>query len=334
MYGGSEKNGLVRALVGLCLCALSSPLCGQPKSTFVIERDIPARLSPFTAWNGRKIIGVDTGGSQFSPAPVIYSIDPNEPYRRREEFLFTIPESNGINISSTIAGSPDGAVALFGSAYTNDSRGTTFLAWISPDRKRQVVTRVWPYSAYAIAIAADGAIWMAGFLKDVDNTRTVADGVLRRYEPNGRMAASWVVQAKGNRRMPRATTLGSFLMASKDRVAWLTAGGEYIEFSLDGMEITRLQGPEWVDFDRGASRQTWHLSGVALSPENDAALCIARGDTWQVLVLDRQRRSWSSALGDQKGWADLVGFDGQRLVTVIGSGELGTVRLLNRSEAR
>ncbi len=313
--------------VGLCVYA---PAGAQSRSTFVHERDVRVRLTPQAAWNGRKIIGVEST-SVFSRSHLLYSIDPANPYGDRQEFLFTIPESSGTHIVA-FSGTPDGAIALAGSAYTDDSRGTAFLAWISPDRKEQLVTRISPYAALEMAMAADGKIWTAGFLRDSETFREDHD-VIRRYEPGGRLIGSWKVRAKIKPGQPDATA-GSFLMASSDRVGWLTLGGEYIEFSLEGTELNRFLAPDWVNLkSAGANKENWYLSGAALSPDNELALCIARLDTWQVLILDRQRRTWTpSDLVGLKGWAKLMGFDGQRLIMFLQLGDAGTIGLYRRAE--
>jgi hypothetical protein len=149
-----------------------------------------------------------------------------------------------------ISASRAGEIAVIGSAYTSDGRGTTFVGRILADRQHQTITRVWPYCPMAVTFAADGTIWTIGHLKDDANTTIRAYSVLRRFDASGKMLGSTNVS------LAERTTQGlSHLRSSPDRVGWLTHGLEYIEFSLDGNEIARYDGPE------GASDRD--ISGMA-----------------------------------------------------------------------
>jgi len=57
------------------------------------------------------------------------------------------------------------------------------------------------------------------------------------------------------------TAAASFLRASRDRIGWFTRGPEYIEFSLNGLEIGR--------YDRPAGAGEWDITGIAISDENE-----------------------------------------------------------------
>jgi hypothetical protein len=322
------------------LVAGAAGLRGQPRAMFVPDREIPARLPINGAtpiWRGGALLGVEKSDAK---APVLYLVDRGG---RREEFLFSIPESSWIGISG-IALAEDGTIGLCGGATTAEAIGTRFIAIISPDHKRQTLIRTWPYQAQQIALAPDGTIWTAGVITDDANTRVVVYNVLRRYERSGKLLASWSVRAKARAQMgPNAVDSSHpYLMASRDRVGWLSNGGEYFEYSLDGREIGQYAPPAGVVFGWPGANDTFnhpdlsersapHVLDAALSQNNDLLLCAFKGDnsrTWQLLRLDRESRTWVPATAEQKGWPSVAGFDGDDPVLLPGVGELGRIQHL------
>jgi hypothetical protein len=106
------------------------------------------------------------------------------------------------------------------------------------------------------------------------------------------------------------------LTSSRDRVGWFT-GEEYIEFSMDGSEIGRYDGPE------GATERD--IAGVALNEDNDVvAARFGRGKA-EFVILNRELRTWN-AISLPKDyapkWAQLLGFDGTTLVVYTTNGTL------------
>jgi hypothetical protein len=256
-------------------------------------------------WDGERLLGYF---SNHTNGPVIYTIDRDG---RRDEMLFTFQDAGRIDLSG-IAGSREGEIAVIGSAFTADSRGTSFLARISPDRKRQIVTRVWPYCPSVVTLASDGTLWTIGHLKDNENTRVLAWNVLRRFDRSGKLIGSTTLSVK--RREPVET---SHLRASLDRVGWFTLDNEYLEFSLDGSEIGRYDGPD------GASQRD--ITGIALDDQNDVVVgWFGKGKT-QFVVLDREARVWRPLQLPKEyapTWAMPLGFDGTTLVTDSKNGTL------------
>ena len=129
--------------------------------------------------------------------------------------------------------------------------------------------------------------------------------------------------------MGRHPAMNSFLFSSRDRVGWYTAAGEYVEFSLDGDEIGRYQGPAGLD----------RPDGVAISEDNDVVLGDFRATREspappdagapQFLVLDRSSGEWipvSLPEGQAPRWAHVLGFDGTTLVATSINGKLTRYR--------
>ena len=114
-----------------------------------------------------------------------------------------------------------------------------------------------------VTITSDGNVWTIGRLHDDDNTRVLEECVLRRYDPSGKLLDSRILTAKPGKDLSgRHPAISSSLFSSPDRVGWFTTAGEYIEFSLDGHEIGRYQGPTGLD----------RPDGVAISEDNDVVL--------------------------------------------------------------
>ncbi len=257
-------------------------------------------------WDGERLLGYV---NNHTNGPVIYAIDRDG---RRDEMLFTFQDAGRINLYG-IAGSRDGEVAVIGSAFTADSRGTSFFARISPDRKRQIVTRVWPYCPGAVTLAADGTLWTIGLLKDDENTRVLERYVLRRFDRSGKLITSTTLSVKGREQVPM-----SHLRASLDRVGWFTLSNEYLEFSLDGSEVGRYDGPD------GATERD--ITGIALGDRDDIVIGWFGKGKAQFVTLDRETRAWKPLqLPKEKyatTWARPLGFDGTTLVTTSTNGTL------------
>ncbi|MFB3778776.1 MAG: hypothetical protein ACE141_14255 [Bryobacteraceae bacterium] len=206
-----------------------------------------------------------------------------------------------------VAGGSDGALALIGYALTTDPQRAFFLAWISPDRAQQNVTRLNPYVAEAVAIAADGSIWTAGLVNIDDN---IPDhDVIRRFDRSGKLLGAFF---PWNADRPRAHPAGSsYLLPSRDRVGWYFPMGKgYVEFSLEGKILGQFRGLEKDDRQR--------ITGAALSEDNK--LVVSRRDyeakKWEAFALNRTARSWTPVqvpLGSGQG-SRVLGFDGEDLL--------------------
>jgi hypothetical protein len=127
----------------------------------------------FPRCNAGRLVGYE---GKSIDAPVVYTIDRDG---RRDEFLFTIPDGKFLEITDVAIGR-DGAIGVVGLAFTPDGRGSWFVARLSPDGKRQTVTRVWPYCPMRAVIAADGSLWTMGRIENEEGTRALAEPVLRR----------------------------------------------------------------------------------------------------------------------------------------------------------
>jgi hypothetical protein len=304
--------------------AFALSLYGQITSqrpTFMYDRDVQTSFiwSEQPRWDGQILVGYD---KNHSPGPIIYSIDREG---RREETLLDIPGAAHINLFD-IAASREGEIAVVGDAITADTLGATFLVRISADRKQQTITRVWPYCPAVITFVPDGTLWTIGHTKDYENTRDLDLYVLRRFDRTGRMLSSSTQHVRG-----WATAQTSVLRSSLDRVGWMNLGGQYIEYSFDGSEIGRYEGP--VGFLTAfASRQTGpqrpdlgDIKGMAIDDADSVVVGVFKNRRAEIEVLDRETRTWiPAALPTEYApkWVRVLGFDGSTLVTYSQNGIL------------
>ena len=293
-----------------------APAPAQASPRFVLHSEASVRLPlelVLPIWSGRSMLGLEINSSNQA---LIYSVDRDG---NREEVWVAIPDAGFIRIYC-LAGTPDGAIVASGSAYFSN-KAATFLAWISPDRKQQIVTRVWPYIPDAITTAPDGTVWAVGRIRDEANRWGDIQNIMRHYDRSGRMLGSWTLKPKRIlKRMAGDGTMVSYLVAAGDRIGWVTNAGEYIEYSPYGVELDRFNGPAGVEIEEP------RLTGAALSSENELFVSVQsnkpRGGGSQILALDRRTGTWLSALPELKG--ELAGVDGQLLV-VTTVGELAKV---------
>ena len=246
-------------------------------------------------WRGGLLLHVENNPS---PTPVIDVTDRHGAHRH---VSFELPDSNNVFLHSPGAGE-DGSIVVAG----EDQHGPAFLAWISPDRKQRFVIPTPGFRADEVTIAADGAIWAVGNRAGVTN-------VIQRYSTSGTLLSSRRVSDARS-----ATGLGnSWLVAAPDRVGWMTNGRQYIEFSLDGAELRRLDGPP-------AGATFPHFQGVGLSRDGDLVVSERLGSAVAILALDRASLAWSPvSLPDRTEASSIVlGFDGDTLVATVGNGVL------------
>jgi hypothetical protein len=256
-------------------------------------------------WTNDRLAGCE----MCQGAPILYTVDRTG---NRETVTLDIAESSYVTAYDVAAGA-DGSIAAVGSAISGDSRTGTFIVWVSPDRSRQVVTRVWPFAPHVVAVAPDGTIWAVGAVGN-DSHRMVYPNVLRHYAPSGQLLTSTiVVGAKRSKTGVSNVGEASTLMTSTDRVGWLTSACQYLEFSSGGVELGRYNCPAGYT----AINQ---LGGSALSPSDDLVVGAKQAAPLAPLELDRATGEWKAVpvLQDSGKTNEILGFDGLTLITRAG----------------
>jgi hypothetical protein len=303
-------------LIGVLLLAGSIPAQSvrtyAPETAEPTARRIPAifemtgTLPPH--WSGQALIGVEDNQSN---GPLIYLIDRDG---GRDHFSFAIPDA-GIIYVHGLAMSPDGTVAIVGGAVSGDSRAASFVALVPPGRKGQTVVRTWPYVPWAVAFVPDGSLWTVGNTFHDTADRLVKVNIMSHFDSAGKLLGSFPVKSRLG--PGREVTQNSLLRASSDRIGWFTSGMEYIEFSFDGRELGRYEGPE--------TRAAMIWASLALSGDNEVlfgTIQDAKRATW---TLDRETHRWIPVQFQDtslSAWGHLLGFDGGTLVTTAGLHEM------------
>jgi hypothetical protein len=116
----------------------------------------------------------------------------------------------------------------------------------------------------------------------------------------------------------------SKLRSSADRVGWLTGAAQYLEFSFDGNETGRFEGPPFrSEKPLGSVLQV--LIYLALSERNEVVVG-GESPISSLWILNRDARQWTAVKvsGEQIGQsARLLGFDGDELIVDIETSNRG-----------
>jgi hypothetical protein len=165
---------------------------------------------------------------------------------------------------------------------------------------------------------AKGIIWAAGHIINEENGWVAAGGLVRRYSADGVMLSSTQVREVDGTETSWSQ-LSSVLMASKNRVGWLTASTEYIEFTLDGAISERFPGLWPISKRTRNLKSIGDLLGWGLSQNNDLILEKVQDQRGlvEVVALDRMSRAWipvSLPAHSPVHPGRVLGFDGVTLV--------------------
>jgi hypothetical protein len=264
----------------------------------------------YAVWSGGAFVFIQ---DRFSGAPLFQFFDRNG--KQISQFTFSIPGASLINIyDNSISLGLDGSLAIVGTAYSDDSRGGLFVAWVSQDRQEQTIIRTSPFFPHTVTIASDGTIWVAGDdTKKRHEESDFSQFLIRRYDKKGKLLGSFIPWASlRTDDPPFPPTVHSVLLPLKDRVGWYSPGSHtYIEFSLDGSVIDRL---------KSAPHPKEDITYVAVCSDGSLFASTRTGASdghqtaWGIFTLDRQRGEWSLISRNEK-WGMLFGCDGTRLAS-------------------
>ena len=237
----------------------------ERSTIFKRGQELPIRDQSQPRWAGKYLVEVQDIESKTP----LFNLTDAAGYKER--VTFQLPDTAYITALQYNVGA-DGSIAVAGGALNGKSGGAKFIAWISPDRKRQTVIQAYPLVPEAVAIASDGAIWTAGTLFDDEKRAAIAYDVIRRYGPSGNLLSSVPVPGLRPGRGAARAAGYSQLQASGDRVGWFTGGDQYVEFSLDGKEIGRFEGPPgWGE--PGMPMPESVFDRLAVSTVNQVVVC-------------------------------------------------------------
>lgn len=288
------------------LCAMNVAAEPGHENTVSISRAIPMPFNlvhgNFAEWTAGNLIAVEDRWSA-SPTLITFDRDGNQISR----FSFTIPGAGLINLyDNSVAAGKDGALAVVGTVYSNDSRGAAFVAWVSPDRRHQTLIRLTSFFPESVAMTSDGTIWVSGYQKGTPPIEHAYNRhqLVLRYDRSGKLLGSIAPLLN----IPDSTVAGrppSILVSWGDGVGWYYRREQaYVEFSLDGSVVHRFKGPE-------------HHGVFTLAACNNGSVFAAskNGTNWGIFSLNREQGAWTFTPRQEK-WGDLLGCDGTRLVSI------------------
>jgi len=201
---------------------------------------------------------------------------------------FSIPGARSMILFAWDRGA-QGDIGVAGSFTDGEGRGTSFIAWLSPDESQSAVIRTGTYLTRKLSVAPDGTIWTAG----AESLPSQDLGVIRHFDHSGTLLASFIPQSTfANRLIPRSPR--NRLEASKDRIAWYSPeAGRYVEVSLAGELIADLSVPapgilnEGYGFAFTVSNEAY-LTAIS----DDVSNLTPNGRVLGVYMLDKIAHAW------------------------------------------
>jgi hypothetical protein len=235
----------------------------------------------------------------------------------------------------------DGTIGISGSAVDSDGRAAAFVAWISPDGAIAQIVRTGLYRPAMVAVAPDGTLWTVGKQNIPGGSNSPAGtsqlipdpGVIQHFDRTGKTLGSFVPLSTIRNPLTISGSRNT-LRVSKDRIAWYSVDGRYVEISLTGSLLTDIA----VDLPGGDPMSP--NIGFALTDEGDAFLSAPypasspRGLTVVsplerigIFMLDKSARTWKPVYQpniaaawqpEPNGPPYIYGVDGRRLVVMSG----------------
>jgi hypothetical protein len=230
--------------------------------------------------------------------PLIWLINRNG----QQTVPFTIPGARTMLLYDWDRGA-DGTIGMSGYAADSDGRFSAFIAFISPNEWESHVIRTLGYRPAKVAVAADGTLWASGceYVISANGRPTSAlipgAGVIRHFDRSGKLLGAYIPQSTVGGPLI-LSSWQSGLRASRDRVAWLSVDGRFVEITLDGKVTTDMAVPV-------PGGESTEITGFALTDGGDAFISVVRpidedrntpGEIVAVYVLDRSSNNWKPVL--------------------------------------
>jgi hypothetical protein len=261
-------------------------------------------------------------------SPLIWMLSPSGD----KSLPFSVPGAESTLIYDCDRAS-DGTIGISGSAADSDGRVAGFVAWISPNEPNGHVVRTGSYRPAMVAIAPDGTLWTVGKQTTAAATAPAEivphAGAIQHFDRSGKTLGSFVPQSTIRNPLLTLSRTRNTLRASKDRIAWYSVDGRYVEMSVSGSLVTDIV----VDIPPGRGKPLMDNISFALTDEGDAFLSVpyevpSTGaplspiDVFETYVLDRSARAWRpvqlAGQSPRSGVGYIYGVDGKRLVVMGG----------------
>jgi hypothetical protein len=300
----------------LAAAAVSLAICQGQSAPIVGFEQIASKAIPFELEG--KLLGVWSSGALLvvdeaeTGSPVFLAF--NESGNRVSHSRLNIPDAGRIGLSwGGFARANDGSIVACGSAYSHDSRAASFIAWIDAGGQQQRIIRLSDFVPHKIGVDPNGSVWAAG------RDRAAHRIVMRRYDGQGRFLGLAGLAADGSADGQFHSLYHSYIVTSRDRVGWYSAGArQYVEFDLKGKIVLRLT--------TDAPGLNVRLSGAGLSMNGDLYVASRRISNsgaagWEISLLNKSTGAWQK-MSRTESWGYLYGCDGDSLVVSTSAGVL------------
>lgn len=283
-------SAALRHVVLVLTGTTAAPLISAASLTYVQEINSPitTQLTRLPKWTKGGLLTVQINPKQ----PLIWRFTGNGAL----SVPLSIPGAESTLIYDFDQGG-DGTICVSGSATDGKGHVAPFVAWISPNSASAHITQMGLYRPAMITMAPDGTVWTVGSEVSIatDPPRIVPTaGVIRHLDRTGKTISSFVSQS--TIRNPLLTLSGSrnTLRAIKDRIAWYSVDGRYVEISLAGEILTDIV----VEIPAGEGEPMTGNVSFALTDKGEAFLNVSYSvphtgiESPRTYVLDRSVRAW------------------------------------------
>jgi len=310
-------NSRARVLLLFFSC-LVWPLTSYSQSAgfnLVVDKEttpIPVAFAPktFAVWSGGALVILE---DRFTSNPQIHVVDREG--KEISRFLLTMPHGGGFDIADWgIARGHNGLIAVVGTVDFPDKAGT-FLAIVNPGGADQKFVRLSNYLPRSVVVAEDATIWVVGSHMEQNVPVDREQDLIRRYDASGNLLTSFTTWDSMQTTGHNDPAGGSVLLAGKDRVGWYSKHAHtYMEFSLDGAVITRLNSwnssvPQPINWPVLCEDGSVFVSEQAQSEHQIH---------WGIFALDRQSKNWDFTPRNEL--TILYGCEGTNLVSTTDLG--------------
>jgi hypothetical protein len=206
----------------------------------------------------------------------------------------------------------------------SEKRIAGFVAWLSADGTSSRIIRTGLYRPAMVTVAPDGTLWTVG--KEVARLTSPPEiiphaGVVRHFDRSGASLGTFVQQF--TIRNPLLTLSGSrnTLRASKDRIAWYSVDGKYVEISHSGRVLMEIA----LEIPPGEGNPLTDRISFALTDDAEAILSVpyavssSKDEVFRTYMLDRAAGAWkllptATEQPSQKDGGHIYGVDGRKVV--------------------
>jgi hypothetical protein len=310
-------------LLSNSLGAGGSAQLSAPTATAKLARGSSAEASPsggIPAWSNGSFLAFD---GNHGGAPVLQVFD-----RGGQPLLLTtvaIPEATRVNLI-VAARSPQGALAVSGTAQDSQGAGANFIAWITTSGVISRVVRTTPFAAMDLAFAPDGTLWALGRELQHNATRPVATTMLRQYGTTCELLRTALPSETFVSQHPHPV-VDALLAVSSDRVGVLSVmASQWAEVAFSGAVLGSWTLSPFPSNSR-VTGLAMTSKGTYVTVQPPAQTSVGHGEVYK---LDKAIPAWlpvdPSNVFDGRSSGVIIGNDGDNLVIWTGGASVAWTR--------